>query len=229
MSNAFRLDDERSPVADERTPAPAEPALPAVSPRGLTVAGVLRLQRSAGNRSVGQLLAGTAPVAPAGGGGTVARLVSTDEESFNPETLVHDLRRAIDQSDTDVVEMKTVGTGFGARTEYILKRFVSGSKVKKALENLTVAQLGRVRELYERRRGRELEIRPLRQRRVRLSQRPHGGGERPHPRGAQGHPRGAAAAGRAEAGDARGPLRGRRDRAAGHRRRRRSRARSSSA
>ena len=40
--------------------------------------------------------------------------------------------------------MKTVGTGFGARTEYILKRFVSGPKVKKALENLTVAQLDRV-------------------------------------------------------------------------------------
>ncbi len=93
----------------------------------------------------------------------MARLVglpstaSLDEESFNPNSIVNDLRRAIDQSDVRLMGYKTVETGFLPRQEPIFQRFISGPKVVKALDNLTAAQIQRVREVYEAQEKRSLD------------------------------------------------------------------------
>ena len=148
VSNPSRIDEARTeqPHEGREQAAAVETADAGQSAR---VAHALRMQGTAGNRALTRLLEG---------GPRLGRLVaSADEASFNPESIVHDLRRAIDQSDLRVYGMTTVGTGFGARQEPIYKRFISGPKVVKALEGLTAAQVERVRDLYHQQEGTTLD------------------------------------------------------------------------
>ena len=102
-----------------------------------------------GNRALSRLLAGTHTGGPIGAlrvaresdpNATSANSeawASVRDPDFNASTIVNDLRRAIDQSEPDLnLEKQTI------------KRKVDFASVLKALDNLTAAQVGKVKALY---------------------------------------------------------------------------------
>jgi hypothetical protein len=120
---------------------------------------MLALQASAGNQAVAGLVRAQRPtiaretpvaVQQAGGGGPAPVVSSVDEDSFNPESVVHDLRRAIDQSDTKAaprnVEPSTVG--LPTIPQWDLVRNVDTDDVVRALENKTRRQIERIDQIY---------------------------------------------------------------------------------
>ena len=94
-------------------------------------ARVLALQGAAGNRAVGRALA--RQVAPS----------SADDPDFNPDSIVNDLRRAIDQSDTEIDGWETEGSGMLARQKPILVRSIHAEAVVEALDGRTPKQIRR--------------------------------------------------------------------------------------
>ena len=93
---------------------------------------VLALQRSAGNQAVTRMLAGT------------KRVLARTETTFNPWSAVHDLRRAVDQSQA------SDGWGFDdSGTLRASTRKVDAARVIRVLEALTPPQIALVRSLYQ--------------------------------------------------------------------------------
>ena len=99
--------------------APERP--PAAIP--LAVRHVLALQASAGNQAV-------------------VRALARQTAAFNPESIVHDLRRAIDQAEVQLATMK---------------RNVDVAQVIRVLDELTPDQIGTVERVYEKQEGTTLE------------------------------------------------------------------------
>jgi len=115
-----------------RTPSPAAPGRTGSDDRH-RASGLLLLQEAIGNRAFGRVVARRA--APS----------SVDEADFNPDALVNDLRRAIDQSDTEVDGFEG-DTGWTRRP--IVVRSIHAEAVVKALEGRTPAQIDRIKALY---------------------------------------------------------------------------------
>ena len=103
---------------------------------------IVDLQRTAGNRAVAELLrAGTPVVSRQLDAGSVES-PAVDDPSFNPDTIAHDLLRAIDQEDytpsfDGYVEDKTKE-----------RRKVDADKVISSLEGLTASQVAEVERRY---------------------------------------------------------------------------------
>ncbi len=118
-------------------------------------AGWLPLQRAvrpAAARAVGPLLLGAGPV--------VARqidLAAADDDRFNPESIVHDLRRFIDQSQATLDVKPAPGQYLPSLAPYTLVRKVDAAAVIRVLDNLTVAQVATVKRLYAVQEGRPIE------------------------------------------------------------------------
>ncbi|MGD9573014.1 MAG: hypothetical protein AB7V62_14090 [Thermoleophilia bacterium] len=110
-----------------RDDATARQAAPAVE-------RVLMLQGAAGNRALGRVLA-REPAPPS----------SADAADFNPDAIVNDLRRAIDQSDVEIDGFE--GDSHWTRTP-IFVRSIHAEAVVTALDNRTTAQLQRIATLY---------------------------------------------------------------------------------
>ena len=145
MSSAYRIGESAPERPEHDRDAPPRVDVPALAPApGLSVARILHLQGTAGNRAVARLVG-------------LPSTASLDEESFNPDSIVNDLRRAIDQSDVRLMGYKTVETSFLPRQDPIFQRFISGPEVVKALDNLTAAQIQRVREGYQAQEKRSLD------------------------------------------------------------------------
>jgi|GEM_PF-6935247 len=113
----------------------AAPAPPRPTP------AMLALQRAAGNRAVGRIMATGVPLARAA--------ADVDDPAFNAPSRVHDLRRAIDQEDTQLEFLA------GGRQQ--LARAINAELVASALDGLSGPQLGRVQALYREQEGRDLE------------------------------------------------------------------------
>ena len=134
------------PLVAARAPARAETL---VSPSSLhALRGVI------GNQSMGML------IERASSGAVIARRegAPADVDQFNPESLVHDLRRAIDQSDTSVriKPRKDPKPSYGFTyevPEYEEYRKVDADAVIRALDNLTLAQIQEVKRLYAQQEG----------------------------------------------------------------------------
>ncbi len=122
-----------APARDGREPGPRDdaPARRATTP---AVERLLVLQGAAGNRALGRVLAREVK-APS----------SADAADFNPDALVNDLRRAIDQSD---VEVDGFTGDSGWTRQPILVRSIHAEAVVSALENRTPAQIERISSLY---------------------------------------------------------------------------------
>jgi hypothetical protein len=123
----------------ERQPAPAGPVEqgPGAAPTpAAPPARVLALQRSAGNQAVARMLA-RAPAA---------------ETAFNPWSVVHDLRRAIDQSDV-AGDWRFDDSG----AMHATTRKVDEALAARVLERLTPPQLALVKSLYQAQEGTTLE------------------------------------------------------------------------
>jgi hypothetical protein len=117
--------------AEETRPLVRAPEAAPVTPG----AQVLWLQQHAGNRATARML----------GARSVARFVDARAEGgFNPNSIVHDLRRAIDQSD--------ITEGWVSSGPYSLRptqRKVDAGLVIRVLDGLTKEQVERVEEIYE--------------------------------------------------------------------------------
>jgi hypothetical protein len=88
---------------------------------------------------------------------SLAGASTVEDVSFNPFSIVNDLRRAIDTHDTDAIEVKPA-SGFFGSVEYIPLRKVDAVAVIRELDHLTTAQIERVRTVYSsREEGRTLE------------------------------------------------------------------------
>lgn len=107
-----------------------------VSPSGF---GLAPIQRAAGNMAI-------QPVARAIGG-LEPDPSATGQDTFNPGSIVNDLRRAIDQSDVTLAGIEPADTTWGP-VKYKYHREVNFDAVYKALNNLSSAQIKTVRDLY---------------------------------------------------------------------------------
>ena len=143
---------------------PAEPAHPPAHDAGVLApappaAQILLLQRQAGNQAVARMLgARAAPRAVArvtqtavltavgsGGGsdaGPPGALTADPDADFNPWSIVHDLRRAIDQA--EISEWDPESTVMRPT-----KRKVDAGLVMRVLDGLTADQVARVKRIYE--------------------------------------------------------------------------------
>ncbi len=124
-------DGRREPAPERRAGGPVQEEADQLA------AQVLALQGTAGNRAVGRALARQA--APGS---------SADDPDFNPDNIVNDLRRAIDQSDTEIDGWETEGSGFMARQKPILVRSIHAEAVVEALDGRTAKQVARIAQLY---------------------------------------------------------------------------------
>jgi hypothetical protein len=135
------MPDERTHVLDERSARHLHPVGPApAADEASAPARLLLLQQQAGNRAVAQLLTRRPRL-------VIARLQEAPgadaEAAFNPGSIVHDLRRAIDQSD---ISDDWVQSGMAMRPT---TRKVDAPQVIRVLDGLTPQQVRRVDELYE--------------------------------------------------------------------------------
>jgi hypothetical protein len=123
---------------------------------------------------LGRLWSQTRSVSPSPGAGTTLQpspgigLLKPDlmGSDFNPDAIVNDLRRAIDQSETTAIpkastaisKASTAILGWWATTEWTIVRSVDAGAVIRALDNLTAGQVEMVKTLYAaRENGRSLE------------------------------------------------------------------------
>jgi hypothetical protein len=110
----------------------------------MPVEQVLSLQGLVGNRAVGQLLHARPAIARRPFVGAL--------EDFNPESIVNDLRRAIDQSDYKAVPKKAPPSATTTWTPNVqtfdVVRPVKFGDVVRALDGLTAEQVTRVKDLY---------------------------------------------------------------------------------
>ena len=143
---------------------PAEPAHPPAHDAGVLApappaAQILLLQRQAGNQAVARMLgARAAPRAVArvtqtavltavgsGGGsdaGPPGALTADPDADFNPWSIVHDLRRAIDQAEISEWDPES-------KVMRPTKRKVDAGLVMRVLDGLTADQVARVKRIYE--------------------------------------------------------------------------------
>src|SRR4051812_18020989 len=152
----------------EAAPAPGVEPVLASQPVAITSAGnaafsryataapaVARVPRprpapaSSGDVAVGSALASVGAQRAAGAGARLARAVDSPAAAakFNPGSLVHDLRRAIDQADV------TDGWVMQGFTTHATTRRVDVALVIRVLDGLTPEQIARVEELYQAQEG----------------------------------------------------------------------------
>ena len=154
-----RLRSDREPQKPPLGPASTVATDQRLQPRAVSVGGlrppdVVALHRSNGNGEVTALLSGLTGIMrqPLGG------VVGADAE-FNPDSIVNDLRRAINQSEIRPITNEEARSGrFGSPYSFDLiiarVRSVDAGAVIRALDNLTAAQAGTIETLYATREGR---------------------------------------------------------------------------
>jgi len=125
---------------------------------------LLWLQRHAGNQAVARMLAAPARAAapPALPRRAMARFAVEPVDDFNPWSIVHDLRRAIDQSQVSewdperAKKTPTMTDVFSGPAGPTLRK-VDAATVTRVLEGLTPEQVARVKRIYKQQENTTLE------------------------------------------------------------------------
>ncbi len=141
---------ERDSPPARRDTARARPERPAAS---APQAGGLSLQGVLGNRAVAQMLADANSAIES----LPAFAPSGRDATFPAESIVDDLRRAIDQSDPTLVERPVALSDRISINVPTAVRHVDFPAVVRSLDNLTAGQVARADSLYKQIEGRPLE------------------------------------------------------------------------